>query len=499
MAEFLRKNWILLLTEILIISVFCLFYGRFGNVYVDSFREAYIPEQILNGKVLYKNIFCIYPPLGYMINALLYKIFGVKLSVLYIAGLFATLGSVFFANKIGKMFLNNYLLAGINLFIISALVLSPNVFNAFFPYSYGMLYGIFFALISLYFILKEKYPVSYLFCSLAICSKMEFLPLLFVLVFISKKENIGKNSALFILPIIIVTTILFLQGLRISDLAVSCGLIQIMGNSQTLHEFYSSMGLIPRIEHLPLYITNLIKFVFPYNFQKYQEIILWIFPLISILFVCKYKNLSTKEKIFIVASVLISLKVFFALTMQSYGVYYLIFALISLTILIPNNFKKIVACYLIFWSLLIGFNNTKLLLKKNYTLNCEKGIIKTTTDEGIKYSAILKSLEGVSVSSVLIYPEGLLVNYFLNVKSDDKFYSLIPLYVETFGEENIIHHFEITKPDYIIINDLDTFTYGYSKFGVDYANNIKSFIEENYQTVTNNKLPEDMLIYEKIK
>ena len=37
---------------------------------------------------------------------------------------------------------------------------------------------------------------------------------------------------------------------------------------------------------------------------------------------------------------------------------------------------------------------------------------------------------------VLVYPEGLSINVMCNRDSDNKFYSLIPLYIETFGEDN---------------------------------------------------------------
>ena len=68
-----------------------------------------------------------------------------------------------------------------------------------------------------------------------------------------------------------------------------------------------------------------------------------------------------------------------------------------------------------------------------------------------------------------------------NRDSDNKFYSLIPLYIETFGEDIIIKRFEITKPDYIVISNYDTSSYYYSYFGVDYAGKIFNYILKNYE------------------
>ena len=93
-----------MLINFLILLAFILGYGRFGDINFDSFREAYIPAQIIKGQILYKNIFNIYAPFSYLFNALLFKIFGVKLSVLYFAGLFATAGITNFIYIISNKF-----------------------------------------------------------------------------------------------------------------------------------------------------------------------------------------------------------------------------------------------------------------------------------------------------------------------------------------------------------------------------------------------------------
>ena len=94
--DFIKRYKNLIITEILLVIIFILTYGRFGDVMVDSFREAYIPAEILQGKVLYKNIFTIYAPFAYLFNAALLWIFGVKQGVLFGAGLAATMGIFYF-------------------------------------------------------------------------------------------------------------------------------------------------------------------------------------------------------------------------------------------------------------------------------------------------------------------------------------------------------------------------------------------------------------------
>lgn len=453
----------------LVITVFTLFFGKFGDLMIDSYREVYIPQQILDGKCLYKDIFVIYPPLAYLINALLLKIFGNNITTLYFAGLFSTMGVIYFTYEIAKKFFIKIIPFAICLFIIAGLVLSPNVFNSFLPYSYGILYGILFALASVYFALNKKFPLSYLFYSLAILCKYEFILLLPLLIFWSKKRDWQKNIIAIFSPIFLTTIVLFLQGLRFEDIKATLEIINIMSQAKTLYWFYSVMGLTFRLELIPIYFTNIIKFLIPIYWIQYQEILIWALPVILFLGAFKFKNLSPTEKFIILATLLISFKVFFALTLQSYGVYFLPFAIISLFILIPNKLRKYFTALLIIWSFVIGSFNINTLLNKKTEINKLTQYIQQNTKPSDR---------------VVVYPESLNVNIKSNRKSDNKFYSLIPLYVETFGENLIIKRLEQTKPEYIVINNYNTSAYYFQNFGIDYAQNIFKWIEKNYQLET---------------
>ena len=86
--EFITKYDILYIFIILIfaISGFILFYGNIYSPYSDIGREFYAAQQITNGNVLYKDIFNVYAPLGYQINAIALLMFGNKLNRFYLAG-----------------------------------------------------------------------------------------------------------------------------------------------------------------------------------------------------------------------------------------------------------------------------------------------------------------------------------------------------------------------------------------------------------------------------
>ncbi len=499
--NFVKNNRHLILINLLLLAVFWLEYGRFGDIIVDSFREAYIPTEVAAGKVLYKNIFTIYAPLAYLFNALLFKVFGVNLKVLYFAGLFASAGVLNLVYLIARRFLDKNCSLGIALFIIAGAVLSPNVFNIFFPYSYGVLYGLLFVLGAVWFALDRKFPLAYLMYSFAVCSKYEFILLLPLLVYISWKKDIWKNFTALVIPVLLVLTPLFLQRLRFEDLLTSFGLILAMLSSKSMHWFYSVSGLEFQWALVPVYLINLLKMMAPlaliWYFKSWKIIpivlvylyfavspalLVYAFPLILILFVWRFKTLTRDEKFFVLASLLISAKIFFALTLKSYGVFFLPFALISLFILVPKDLRKPLLVLTLGCALVLSIKNAKELCSKNVKIQTERGVVYTSPFYGqaVKELVSYVELEIPQSVRVVVYPECLAVNFLTGRESDNKFYSLIPMYVETFGENLIISRLDFVKPEYIVTSNYDTSNYYYKEFGADYGVNIKKYIEDNY-------------------
>lgn len=504
--KFLKNNWQVLSLNIFVLLAFILFWGHFGDVNFDSFREAYIPMEILKGEVLYKNVFNIYAPFAYLFNALLFKLFGVHLGVLYFAGLFATLGIVNLVFNISNKFLDKLSSFSIVLFIFSASVLSPNVFNFIFPYSYGMLYGLLFVLASIYFALSKKMPLSYLMYSFAVCSKYEFILLLPLLLFFSHKKDFWKYILALILPLILTVIPLFPGNVGFNNILASYQITLSMTSTKTLYWFYSVMGLVFRWELIPIYLLNLAKVVIPAAFLYYfrswwlvlillvyfyfiisPEILIYAFPLILILYALKFRTLSREKHFIILASLLISMKVFFALTLQSYGVFFIPFALIPIFILTKNRFRKTLISILLICAITLGVKNIASLMHKNIKIKTDMGVVCASSYEGNSINELIKYIDTKTSKNdkILVLPEGLVINFMTNRASDNKFYSLIPLYVETFGEELIEKRLEKFKPDYIVLSNLNTSNYYYSYFGQDYAGKIFEFVLENYTKQAN--------------
>lgn len=137
-----KADW-LSLTTITALFSFMVFmsYGKWGLPLIDSFRNPYIAEQIATGKILYTDIFFFYCPLIPHFNALLFKIFGVHLEVLYITGIITSfliiLGVYYLARQIMSWLPSLILI----LLLIAQVVFRPGLFQYIFPYSYEALYG----------------------------------------------------------------------------------------------------------------------------------------------------------------------------------------------------------------------------------------------------------------------------------------------------------------------------------------------------------------------
>lgn len=506
-------------------------YAHHGFFLIDCGREVYYPTQVLEGKILYKDIFNIYGPFSYMFNALLFKFFGINLNVLYWSGIFCTFLITSLTYLISRQFLQPFLSLSIVFFTIAIGVLNLNLFNFIFPYSYGMLYGIVAFLISFWLLIQycrksEKTLYLYLSCffaGLCIASKYEFMPYFLVVLYsmIKVKSLHFKEYCFAIFSLIFMPLfcfgILFMQGLSLENLILTASILKTMAQSQTLKYFYFRQGVYFHKYTLLFLLGNFFEALislslFVYAFKTPKKIfstlflilsfilmICWVSPaffaflpiLIVILAATRFKNLNQNILLTVLtlSAISISLKSFWGLATLNYGVFFVSFLTITLFALIFNiyDLKKVsqkdISIYLLVVSVILGYQNLLKLPSKNYPLKSNRGKIYTekqfyiSTDELIKYI----SSNTKKSDRILILPEGTFINFLTDRKSDDYYNSLIPLYIETFGEGKLIQHFKKEKPDYIIFNNWNTKDYYFKYICEDYALDFCSFVAKNYK------------------
>lgn len=284
-----------------------LFMAHQGNPILDTFNNnAFIPSQLLAGKVLYKTIISVpYGPFSYQIEALVLKLFGNHLNSIYILGLinsFAIIACIYF---ISRKFTSVLLSFATSLVILTACVFSYYIFNFAFPYSSAATFALSSFLYSLLFILnfiksdKACYLyIAALFFGISSCCKFDYMPfgLVFLLILFLQRFSI-KQIAITVLSFISVPFIswgfLFLQGLNIYDIYNNFILFVLkFSKTESFKFFYTNMtGLYYNfafIKHsVYIFLTFIFNFIFLFVYlyfigglitNKYRDLIRFNIP-----------------------------------------------------------------------------------------------------------------------------------------------------------------------------------------------------------------------------
>lgn len=525
MKEILKENKYIILLWLFCIAGLILFCGHYSNILIDFGREVYYPGQILEGKVLYRDLFNIYGPLSYQINAVLYKIFGAKFSTLYGAGWICSLMAISGIYLVAQKFLSKYLSFCVGIFTISVCVMTTSIFNFHFPYSWALLYGLIAFLFSLYFLLNFKESkkssalcISSLLAGICITCKYDFLLYTLIILFFIIKEKNWKAFLSFLAAPFLSFGILFIQGLSINDLINSLSITGAMAKSKTLTYFYQNSGIYFHPKALTTDFILFLKAAIPFSVillgaylfkkNKLASIVLsiagyagylWFFrenvrtffgflPLLLLISaLAAFRKIDSKLAILILSALAVSAKVFWVMLLNSYGNYYISIVIIALLALmfkfVPRELEKTAGIYLAIASIMyIGANNS-ILEFTDSKIQTPKGTIYTAKDNGESTNQLIEFI-GQNTKpddKIVIFPEGMTINFLTDRKSDDFYNSLLPLYIETFGENKIIEHYKNKMPEYIIFNNLNMKDYYFQYICNDYAHGFCSFVQENYK------------------
>jgi 4-amino-4-deoxy-L-arabinose transferase-like glycosyltransferase len=150
------------------------------NPTVDSGREMNTPLRLLNGELLYSQVFYMHGPIAPYVNAGLYALFGRNLNTLYWAGIAGSLLLVLSIFHLGCRFMPSFqsMLSAVAVLLLCVFKESG---NTIFPYSYAVLYGTLSGTLALVALVRYFYTDKYgallaagILSGLAFCCKMEF-------------------------------------------------------------------------------------------------------------------------------------------------------------------------------------------------------------------------------------------------------------------------------------------------------------------------------------
>jgi len=115
-------------------------WAAWGTMSIDSGHEMYIPAILSQGKQLYRDVWFMYGPGSAYVNACLFRVFGIHLTVLYWAGSLSALGSAIFLFLTG-IELSSPLAGWTAGTVVAIEAFQPSHFCFPLPYTFGSVYG----------------------------------------------------------------------------------------------------------------------------------------------------------------------------------------------------------------------------------------------------------------------------------------------------------------------------------------------------------------------
>jgi hypothetical protein len=485
---------------------------------VDVGREILIPQAMLEGKVLYRDILNLYGPLAYEINALLFLIFGVKLNTLYAAGAMCSLIFIYSIYAIAREFTSQALSTTLTATIIAMGMFNPSLHNFLLPYTFAVTYGICAYVIStlcLIKYIKTQKPVfailASLACGFAVSCKSDFFLLPLVLaaaILINGRKDIFKCIGAFAVFPLLSLGILLLQGWGFNDFAATSEFLKrfLSTDVMTLHQ--KNAGLYPCTQGFTYMFFDFIKtavlfLLYRYCF-KFQGRVVKIFAalalilitffatgvnmfsflpmLMLVILIVDFKRLDKPLFWLMTAALCATMKTFFYLFFQlANGVY--TFPLIFTAFVIYLAKRTKMDKFLIFSLIILLCANSIFVLnvKQRQKVQGAADYIYAAQVHAPAFTELINYINENTAPEdiVLFYPEGSMINYLTNRQTDMKCYILHEHFTQTIGINQLIEHIKHNNVKYIVFVT-GFLTPKHQPSGEDRAT-FRKFLEQNYK------------------
>ena len=130
-------------------------WASWGDLTINSGNEMYVPAVLSEGKMLYRDVWYMHGPLGPYLNSVLFRIFGLRLEVLYWAGSLSALGSAALLFLTG-MRLGSWVVGWAAGAVVLIQAFAPWLFCFPLPYSFAPVYGCLTACLFLWLVVRAS-------------------------------------------------------------------------------------------------------------------------------------------------------------------------------------------------------------------------------------------------------------------------------------------------------------------------------------------------------
>ncbi|HEU0179983.1 MAG TPA: glycosyltransferase family 39 protein [Blastocatellia bacterium] len=141
----IQKKWPQSAIVLVFAALLAISWRRWISPVTDSGREMDLPIRLMNGELLYRDVYYLYPPFSPYFHSLLYRIFGAHLDVLQAGGAICAVLVVWMCYRIARRLMTPSESALAVIAVIVVCVFKPGG-NLIWPYSFAALHGMVFAL-----------------------------------------------------------------------------------------------------------------------------------------------------------------------------------------------------------------------------------------------------------------------------------------------------------------------------------------------------------------
>jgi hypothetical protein len=285
---------------------------------------------------------------------------------------------------------------------------------------------------------------------------------------------------------------------------VSYGVIFLFLDKKTsINNSYSFFKLL--IFLITLFMSSFYISTYGYNYLYFGTgIFLMMFILyLSSLIYCRHESKNKKEKILLIVSVsslALVFRIIFNNTVDFYGFYLLVPASVCIIIAIyyyipliaryrfkrrSGFFKSAFSVFFLIMCFSAYSNTSMVATNKNKLLQTEKGLLYVYEYQYFSVQSMLNDFKGKikNDDTILILPEGYMLNYFLGITPTSFNNAHIPDLVEGDREIKLIEEIAFKKFDYIIIVPRYALEWGLPIMGKDYLKDTVKYIYDKYDPI----------------
>ena len=521
-----RELLLALCVAIVAVLAFAQSYGRWIDPIIDSGRDLYIPEQLRNGALLYRDILYFYPPLTPYLLAAVTAITGSSLFAYTLIGLVIACATAATMWMAARRLAGPVAAAMTGLLFFAFNMAGPSGWgnNYFHPYAHAAILGMFFFLAAVAaFLAADRHrfaaPLGTLCCVLAAWTKIEYIPfatVLMVAVVLVRPVRWTWLAAYLATGAITLAMVVSLLGLdefranvfppallggsaaKLFSLKVTGfdswpqNLAASLRGAVLIAAFATLLAGLQRDRRRGIIVGTLVILAIVTALLQGETMFrAWsVLQLALIPFALRRPR--EPLAILLLASLCASSRIYLNLAPYWYGIvftlplYLLIVYVLFEWLPSRNVYSRRTA---LLWVPLFVITAAGALLSahrvyatRNYEVATSRGSYRDQAARGSAIDGLLRELERSKPRSMVVMPEGLTINYLARIPTPIREHTFTPAESDSPRvEEEILRDLNAHPPEAVVLVTRDVREFGSKGFGIDYNQRVLEWVRTRYR------------------